>query len=105
MQQCSSGSRRADQVVTQNGRPEFALNHLRRFAAQMPQIEIRLKTANIQFAVPAESIQLGDVRNRVLLSVSKRGNDLNGSCPATFFAHGVAQFAEGQLLRNLPIER
>ena len=95
MEQCGSGRRRTDQVVSQNGGPEFALDHLRRFAAQMPQIQIRLKTAKIQFAVPAESIELGDVLGRVLLGISERRNDLNGLCPATFLGHGVAQFAEG----------
>ena len=69
VQQSSRSSSRADQVVTQQCRPQLLANHLRRLATHMTQIQRVLDTSDVKFRVPAKTVQLGDVFFRVLLGI------------------------------------
>jgi hypothetical protein len=79
VQQRGRGGGRADQVVTQQRRPQFFTNHLGRLATHMTEIERLLDRANIQFLIPAKTIELRDVFCGVDFGVGQRGDD--GQCP------------------------
>ena len=64
--------RRADQVIGRQRRPQFPPHHLRRLAAHVVQIQILPDRADVEFRVPAEAVQFGEVGLRVDRRVGQR---------------------------------
>jgi len=103
VQQGRGGRRRANQIVSQNRRPDFPMNHLGRLAANVPQVQGRFDTANIQLRIPAETIQLCDVLFGGLVRIDQRRDDVDRAGATTALDDVVADLAQLERLGNLRV--
>jgi len=61
-------------VISQQYRPEFTANHIRRFAAQMVQIQRLFNRKQIKLGMSSIAIQSTYFISGIFLVVKKRGN-------------------------------
>ena len=73
MDLCGRGGRRADEIISEERRPQFASHHFRRLATHV--VQVLLDRANIEFRVPVESVSLGDIGLHIDGRVGQCGGD------------------------------
>ncbi len=64
-----------NQIVGQKGRPELLGHHRRRLAAHVIEVQRLLDVEDVEFHVPAETVEFGDVLWGVFTWIDKRGDN------------------------------
>jgi hypothetical protein len=72
---CSLSDDRADEIVSNNVRPDLLSHQLWRPATQDVHLHGLLERSQIKFGVPASAIELSKVAGAYLLHVEQRGHD------------------------------